>query len=137
MSRASLVSAAKRVGVSTVIHSRGRSGPKNIEALRIDLINRTYGPGLHFRFPDATAADETIVRAVDTALGGNGYLLSLSQAALRNANEERTEYKRLTGLKRRRPKDEAGLLKSAGQWLHIARIAQGLHEVQSGCGNAA
>lgn len=132
MTRASLVRDCQRIGVGISTFDRKRTVALSPEWLRIGLINRCYGPGMAWKFASATAADMQISRMVDCALGGLGYLLSVSQGALRHANEEREEYKRLCGLTRRRPNDEARLLRSAKHWLEICAIAQTQHAVERG-----
>jgi hypothetical protein len=131
MSRADLVKAARSLGVQTEVVQGGKRGAKSNDWLRVDMLERCYGPNLG-NVGGATKAetDAIILRAVDCASGKFGYLLSTSQYAIRMANTERTEYGRLCGLKRRRPEDEARLLRSARQWLEIARISQELHEVE-------
>jgi hypothetical protein len=110
----------------------GKHGSKDNHWLRTDIINRTYGPGMQWNFNSAASADQTCARAVDCYLGVLGYLLSMAQNSLRQGNEELTEYKRLQTLKRRRPDDEARLLRSAGQWFELVRIAQELHKIEAG-----
>lgn len=133
MTRKQLLEAARSIGVQTEVVERGKRGVKNTDWLRADLLERCYGKNLGMQnYASPTIADEAILRAVDCATGRFGYLLSTAQYAIRMANTERTEYGRLCGLKRRRPDDEAQMLKSARQWLEIATIAQDLHSVESG-----
>lgn len=137
MSRAQLVAAAKRVGVAVTLHVQGRSGPKHTDVLRVDLLHRCYGPNLGKVGTGLTAQqlDDLITRAVDCARGNLGYSLGVSQACIRDARTELAEYRRLCGLKRRRPADEARLLRSAQHWLEIAHIAQELHQIETGIRN--
>jgi hypothetical protein len=132
MTRATVIRDAKRIGVSTNLTTRRGTAPKATETLRINVLERCYGPNTGAvsakRMGDL---DAMITRIVDCELGKLGYLLSVSLHALRSGNEERAEYLRLTGLKRRRPADEARLLRSSSQWLSIACIAQDLHAVES------
>ena len=136
MSRAQLITAARAIGVQTEVVQGGKRGAKNSDWLRVDILERCYGPNLGMqKYGSAAQADQAIIRAVDCSTGKLGYLLSVAQHAIRMANTERTEYGRLCGLKRRRPEDESQLLKSARQWLEIGRIAQDLHCVESDLAN--
>lgn len=132
MSRRDLLTACQRLHIRTDAVAQGKRGSKDNNWLRMDIVERTYGPGLQWKWKSAAEADQACVRAVDCCLGGFGYLLSVAQSCLKHANDELAEYKRLCGLKRRRPEDEARLLRSAGQWYELARIAQELHAVESG-----
>lgn len=133
MTRKQLLEAARSAGVQTEVVQGGKRGAKSNDCLRVDILERCYGPNLGMqRYASAAQADIAIVRAVDCATGKLGYLLSVAQSCIRVANAERTEYMRMCGLQRRRPEDEARLLKSARHWLEIARIAQDLHSVESG-----
>lgn len=130
MSRRDLLTACQRLHIRTDAVSQGKRGSKDNNWLRTDLIERTYGPGLHWKWESAAEADHACVRAVDCYLGGFGYLLSMVQNSLRHGNEELAEYKRLRALKRRRPDDEARLLRSAGQWFEIAGISHDMYDIE-------
>jgi len=137
MSRRDLLAACQRLHIRTDVVAQGKRGSKDNNWLRMDIVERTYGPGLQWKWKTAAEADAVCVRAVDCCLGGFGYLLSVAQSCLKHANDELTKYKRLRELIRRRPNDEARLLRSAGQWYELARIAQELHAVESGLKEAA
>lgn len=131
MSRMTLVAAAKRVGVHTTVSERGKHGSKSTEWLRIDLLERCYGKGLGVqKTKTMTELDARIVRAVDCCKGEYGYLLSLAQHALMNANNERAEATRIAALKRPRPEEIAHLRKSSAQWLAMCGIYQNLHSLE-------
>jgi hypothetical protein len=130
MSRKDLLEACRRLGIRTDAVSRGKRGSKDNDWLRTDILNRTYGPGMHWQFRNSTEADRTCVRAVDSYLGVFGYLLSVAQGALRDGNEALVEYKRICGFKRRKPAAEAELLRSARQWFELARITHNLYELE-------
>jgi hypothetical protein len=133
VSRAQLIAAAKAIGVETVARGRGYAAPKTADALRVDILERCLGPNLGMQnYGSSTQADIAIARAVDCASGKLGYLLQTSQYCIRMANTDRTELGRLSTLKRRRPADEARMIKSARQWLEIAKIAQDLHSMEAG-----
>jgi hypothetical protein len=127
----SLVAAAKRVGVHTVVTERGKRGMKTTEWLRIDLLEHCYGKGLGVqKAKSMTELDARIMRAVDCCKGEFGYILSLAQYSLREANNERAEACRIAALKRPRPIEIAQLLKSASQWLSMCGIYQNMHSLE-------
>ncbi|OWJ59143.1 hypothetical protein [Paraburkholderia caledonica] len=132
MSRRDLLTACQRLNIRTDVVAQGKRGSKDNNWLRTDIIARTYGLNVRMKWKTAAEADAMCVRAVDCCLGGFGYLLSVAQSCLKHGNDELAEYKRLRELIRRRPNDEARLLRSAGQWYELARIAQELHAVESG-----
>lgn len=132
MSRRDLLEACRRLSIRTDHVAGGKRGSKDNNWLRTDLLNRTYGPGMHWQFYSAADADQTCTRAVECCLGGYGSLLSTAQGCLRSGVEELAEYKRLCGLKKRRPKDEARLLHSSRQWMQLCRIAQEMYKVDRG-----
>ncbi|MBC8735616.1 hypothetical protein F6X40_01890 [Paraburkholderia sp. UCT31] len=135
MSRRDLLDACQRISIRPDHVTGGKRGSKDNNWLRTELINRTYGPGMQWQFRSAAEADQVCVRAVDCRLGKLGRLLSIAQASMREGNRELVEYKRLCGLTRRRPNDEAELLRSARQWFEISRIAQELCAVETGVNN--
>lgn len=130
MSRRDLLTACERLHIRTDWTAQGKRGSKDNNWLRMDLVERTYGPGLQWKWKTAAEADQVCVRAVECCLGGFGYLLSVAQRCQKHGNDELTEYKRLRSLKRRRPDDEARLLRSVSQWFEIARIAQELYDIE-------
>lgn len=133
MSRATLIRDCKTLGLSTTVRAQGgHQVAMHPDGLRFSLIESTFGLGMDFsNYKHATELDAVISRAVDTRIGNNGYLLGVAQMSLRNGTTELVEYKRLCGLKRRRPDDEARFLRSAKHWLEISRISQELHSVES------
>lgn len=131
MSRRDLLSACYRLRIRTDWTAQGKRGSKDNNWLRTDIIDRTYGPGMHWSFTSATQADEICVRAAHCCAGDFGYLLGVVQRCLKNGNDELTEYKRLCALKRRRSAEESALLLSAGRWFELSRIAQELHEIET------
>jgi hypothetical protein len=133
VSRAQLIKAAQAIGVETVARGRGYAAPKTADALRVDILERCYGKNLGMQnYASSAIADIAISRAVDCASGKYGYLLQTAQYCIRMANTDRTEMGRLSTLKRRRPDDEARVLKSARHWLEMAGICQDLHSVEVG-----
>jgi hypothetical protein len=108
--------------------------PKSNETLRWDITERCYGPGLDWKFKPAAEADAVCARIAAVCRGELGYGLSISQYFLKQGNDELAECRRLGTLKKRRPTDEARLLRSARQWLDMADIAQRLHELEAAVG---
>ncbi|MFL9976061.1 hypothetical protein [Paraburkholderia graminis] len=133
MSRKDLLAACQRLHIRTDWTAHGKRGSKDNNWLRADIVERTYGHGLQWKWKSAAEADAVCVRAVDCCLGGFGYLLSVAQSCLKHANDELTEYKLLCSLKRRRPDDEAALLRSASHWFRLADIAQRMWEIERAC----
>jgi hypothetical protein len=131
MSRRDLLNACGKLGIRTDHVANGKRGSKDNNWLRIDIVERCYGPGLQWDWNSAAEADAVCARAAAVCRGELGYGLSISQHLLKCGNDELTEYKRLRTLKRRRRDDEAKLLRSAGQWFEMARIAQQLHTMES------
>ncbi|KVX94732.1 hypothetical protein WL10_07215 [Burkholderia ubonensis] len=74
--------------------------------------------------------DDRILRGVACARGELGHLLGVAQMAVREGQNALQEYKRLASLTRRRAKDEAAALASAGQWLAKARAMQDQYEAR-------
>lgn len=135
MSRASLVADAKRIGVDTVARGRGYAAPKSLDALRVDILERCYGPNLGVvKAKSAAELDQHVTRAVNCSLNKLGYLLGVAQHALANGNRDRAEFIRLHGLKRRRTEEERAKARSASQWFEIARIAHVLIELERDTG---
>lgn len=132
MSRRDLLNSCQRIGVRIDNVANGKRVSKVNETLRMDIIEGTYGVGMHWQFKTAAEADATCIRAVDCFTGKLGYLLAVSQMALRSGTQEIAEAKRLAGLKRNHIDKRAELLISARQWLEISRIAQELHATACG-----
>lgn len=133
MSRRDIIEAARSLGIRSDFHQNGRRFPKHLSTLRVELLERCYGKNLGAITGKAYQIDEQVLRGVDCALGKLGYYLMVSQAAIRDARNGLIEWKRLTELKRRRPKDEARMLDSVVAFLAKAREAQEQHEA-SVCG---
>ncbi|KVX18525.1 hypothetical protein WL03_12015 [Burkholderia ubonensis] len=103
----------------------------NTEAIRTALLERLYGRNLGtLRAKTKQAMDDRILRGVACERGDLGHLLGVAQMAVREGQNALQEYKRLVGLKRRRPSDEATALASARQWLEKARAMQDQYEAQ-------
>lgn len=129
MSRRQLLDAARRIGVRVDMLYRGKRVPMNTEAVRAALLERLYGRNLGtLRAKTQQAMDDRILRGVACARGELGHLLGVAQMAVREGQNALQEYKRLAGLTRRRPKDEAAALSTAGQWLEKARAMQDQYE---------
>jgi hypothetical protein len=124
MSRRELINAANRIGVRTDAVRGGKRGAKDNQWLRMNLLESTYGAGLAWEFPSAAAADATCVRAVASRMGDLGHPLSVAQACIREGNGALVEYRRLCGLQRRRPRDEANALRVAREMFGKARTTQ-------------
>lgn len=135
MSRRDIIEAARSLGIRSDFHQNGRRYPKHINALRVELLERCYGKNLGKVEGKAYQIDEQVLRGVGCALGKLGYHLMVSQASIRDARNGLIEWKRLTELKRRRPKDEARMLESVTELLAKARAAQDAHE--RSCASAA
>ncbi|KWF80082.1 hypothetical protein WL93_24460 [Burkholderia diffusa] len=129
MSRRQLLEAARRIGVRADMFYHGKRVPMNTEAIRTALLERLYGRNLGtLRAKTQQAMDDRILRGVACARGELGHLLGVAQMAVREGQNALQEYKRLAGLTRRRPKDEAAALASSRQWLEKARAMQDQYE---------
>jgi hypothetical protein len=137
LNRAHLIALARRVGVNPVVSERTgkgvRQAPLSSEGLRIALLERCYGPRLGtVKVKTARELDERISRVVSCRMGELGYLLSLSQSALRNGNAARDEAIRISNLKRPRKADIAAQLSIARNWYALANTVQNLHLIEVG-----
>lgn len=133
MSRAQLLAAARTLGIRTDLVAGRKRLAKNPDALRIDVLERCYGRNLgNVRAKSAAEMDERVSRAADCAVGRLGYLLMVAQGSIADARNALAEWARIRELKRRRPDDEARLLRDARHSLEISDIAQRLHETEAG-----
>ncbi|HDR8974123.1 hypothetical protein KDX05_09340 [Burkholderia vietnamiensis] len=131
MSRRQLLDAARRIGVRADLFYNGKRVPMNTEAIRMALLERLYGRNLgKQRAKTQQAMDDRILRGVACARGELGHVLGVAQMSVREGQNALQEYKRLVGLKRRRPSDEATALASARQWLKKASAMQDQYEAQ-------
>jgi hypothetical protein len=137
VSRATLIAAAKAIGHPSVFYGRTQSGKsmqrnKSPDELRIGLFIALYGPHLGNIPGSASVLDRKIDIGVMCKAGKLGYLLSMSQYALRNGNEARGELLRILELKRRNKAKELLLVEEAKQCFALCKTYQALHEVSPG-----
>lgn len=131
MSRRELLNACEKLGIRTDQVARGKRGSKDNNWLRMDIVERCYGPGLSWHWKSAAEADATCARAARVCRGELGYARQISQHCLKSGNDDLAEYKRLCTLKRRRPDEEAKLLRSVRQWFDMTHIAQELYVMEA------
>lgn len=131
MSRRDLLNACQRFGISTDHVARGKRGSKDNNWLRVNIVERCYGPGLAWHWKSAVAADATCVRATACCFGELGIPLEMSQRGLRNAMTEMVELRKLRALTRRKLDVEARLERSIRLWLDLCNAAQKLYEVEA------
>ncbi len=133
MNRSALIKHAKAVGVATIARGRGYESPKTNEGLRIDLLERLYGPNLGLiQAATPAALDKVIENGIACHKGDYGYLLSMAQHALRNANAARAEAKRIAALKRPRLAEIGAYEQSAFKWMRVCAIFGNLHSIEVG-----
>lgn len=131
MSRGQLIEVCGVLGIRTDHVAGGKRGSKDKNWLRTDIIERTAGPGLTWKFKNAAEADATCMRLAASYRGGLGPLLRMAQQALRNATTELVELRRLQTLKRRNKAEETRLSKSIPHWLGLCEVAQNLQETEA------
>lgn len=131
MSRADLLACARMLHIPVDVRRDGRRVSKQANALRLDIIEATYGAGALWRFKSASEADATMMRIAAACRGELGANLAASQQALRGASTELVELRRLQAMKRRKKDEEARLKRSIAHWLNLCDVAQRLHETEA------
>ncbi len=128
MSRKTLLGCCEQLGISTTARRGVKSGAKDNNWLRTEIIDRCYGPGFDWRFVNPAAADSACARMTETVRGRHGQALRMALYHIRCAQEARQEANRLYLLPSRPNKRVMAALAEAKTHFEKAAQFQAEHE---------
>lgn len=103
----------------------GRKVNRAPDELRADCVEALYGRGWGlFVAKSALEMDQRIATGIKARAGGLGWDIQEAQSALRAGRDALTELKRIRGLTKRRPAEEAELLATVREKFAKAEAAQ-------------